>query len=184
MLLYIYTGSYKVNKVQSQPTAGDPPGALSCTSEAPGDLLHHVKLYVAADKYNILDLKLVALEEVQTVLCKKCDGNQVLAALRHTIENTRDDDTELRNVLLSTIRNSISTVLSASECENELGSTAMYLFRHILEKGLPGWLPTTQFCNACQCVRDVFITKRKSTAACAHCRCEDLRAVIADADSS
>lgn len=180
MLLYIYTGTYEAPK---QPTADNTEGQLSCKSESvsEAELLHHVKMYVAADKYNIPDLKSVALEMVREVLSKSCNGNEILAAFRQTIENTREDDTELRNLLLSAMRNNISTVLSATECENELGSMAFYLFRYILDNGLPGWLPTRQFCNDCQCVRDVFITKRYRTAACAHCRCENLRAVSANA---
>lgn len=175
VLAFVYTGDYDRSENDISETATPMTEASSDVSTLDlTAIAKHVRVFVAADKYDIVALKLLAFATLRETLEGSDDEDGIFYCIQLTYQNTRDGDRDLRNLLLSTVLDRIHTFLPGQAFKAEIGTFGVELLRAILRKGAPGLLATTQFCRGCRRNRNVYFTKRDG-AKCYTCNGKNLR---------
>jgi hypothetical protein len=89
----------------------EPPPPLPVLKGKSSQLLIHAKMYEIADKYQVLGLKGLVMEKFRRSSCRFWNDPYFVVAARHALSTTPDEDTGLRDIVVKTIAEHISTLI-------------------------------------------------------------------------
>lgn len=120
MIRYLYTGDYSDTvevKTDSTRTTNSTIGvpASSATVDTALPLLFNVKMYVCADKFDILGLRTLATKKYQACVTKHWNNVRFSEFVTHLWGNTVELNRELRNVVFQAAQKHIKELLDRSE---------------------------------------------------------------------
>ncbi|KAL2062698.1 hypothetical protein VTL71DRAFT_5770 [Oculimacula yallundae] len=124
VIRYIYTNRYGVTRDISQDASKSAAARASTSTEATGEwideldgapLVFHTKVYIAADKYDVPALKILATEKFEKAVKLLWETEAFSQAARLLWENTMASDRLLRDVVAQVSRKNLKILLDRAE---------------------------------------------------------------------